>query len=259
MRLQIQSGDRLQKAQYSPSKVRAYEAIYGKDFLSPGGRDMASRLLSEAELQPGWKVLDVGAGVGGCAFLMAEEFGLNIEGIDLSSRMMAEANRRCRERGLQERVKFQTLNCLELEKSEYYEGVVSRDVFLHIHQKRELFEGLYRALKPGGILFFTDYCCNKKPWPWSFTAYVEARNYCLHTLEEYRELLEETGFCDVRARDVSELFLETLRRELAQLGESNELSWPTRMGLKLAWKMKLNRARGGSHRWGLFWARKPQS
>lgn len=251
------SQDGLQEEQYSPKNVRAYEAIYGTDFVSPGGKAMARRLLSELDLQPNRRVLDVGSGLGGSVFLLAEEFDALPTGIDLSPNMVAEATRRSRLRGLGESVNFRNLDCLELDESEAFDLVVSRDVFLHIHDKERLMSVLFRALKPGGQIYFTDYCCKPKPWPWSFSAYVDARKYALHTLEEYQAYIRGAGFDIIEARDITDLFAHTLSEELSRLKGVRGVGWATRTGLRMAWKMKLNRARSGVHRWGLFRARKP--
>ncbi len=43
-------------------------------------------------LQPGQKVLDVGCGIGGSAFFMAKNFGVDVYGMDLSTNMIEIAN-----------------------------------------------------------------------------------------------------------------------------------------------------------------------
>lgn len=250
------SKEDIHKDQYSSASVAAYEAIYGADFVSPGGREMARRFVQRLGLTPGQTVLDVGSGLGGCAFLMAQEFEVNVVGVDAASSMVLEARQRCGQKGLAQLVDFREQDCLELTDSATYEAVVSRDVFLHIHRKEQLFERLYTALKPGGRLLFTDYCCREKPWPWGFAAYVEARGYCLHTLPEYVGLIQGAGFTQVEATDITDLFVETLNSELKRVGTSKELGWTSRTGLALAWRTKLKRARSGVHRWGLFEATK---
>ena len=98
--LALKLSTKIQEKQYSASNVRAYEAVFGEDFLSPGGRELALRLFEEGGLQKGGRILDVGSGVGGCAFLLAEEFEAEVVGIDLCLGLVNEANRRCSERGL---------------------------------------------------------------------------------------------------------------------------------------------------------------
>ncbi len=43
------------------------------------------------DLQPGQKILDVGCGIGGSAFHMAREYGVEVRGVDLSTNMITIA------------------------------------------------------------------------------------------------------------------------------------------------------------------------
>lgn len=240
--------------QYTAANVAAYETIYGRDFISPGGREMARHFAEKLNLSPAERVLDVGSGLGGCACMIAQEFQARVEGIDFSSGMVHEATVRCREKGLSDQVRFLQKDCLTMDETERYDAVISRDVFLHIADKTLLFKNLYRAMKPGGRLVFTDYCCREEPWPWSFKRYVKTRRYTLHTPEQYAELIRGAGFENVICEDITPLFIDTLRQEMDRL---KQLPWPKRAAFKLAWKSKLKAAQKGVHRWGQFTAAKP--
>ncbi len=68
--------------------------------------------------------------------------------------------------------------------------------FLDKHQYTEAgieFEVLHNSLRPGGRLLFTDYCCAAGPRSESFANYVAEHHYALHTLDEYRGLVEANG------------------------------------------------------------------
>jgi phosphoethanolamine N-methyltransferase len=240
--------------QYTPSNVHAYELIYGSDFISPGGHRLAKQFAQKLNLRPDDKVLDVGSGLGGCACMMAQEFEANVDGLDLSSSMVVEAAARCKQKGLSEKVRFFQKDCLKLEDADLYDAVISRDVFLHIADKERLFSNLYRVLKPGGRMLFTDYGCGERPWPWSFARYVKARGYALHTLGEYSALIEQAGFVEVSAEDITPLFAQTLSEEMQRL---KNLPWHKRAAFRLAWSSKLKAARKGVHRWSLLQAVKP--
>ncbi|MCP4979765.1 MAG: methyltransferase domain-containing protein, partial [Gammaproteobacteria bacterium] len=92
--------DFLDSAQYLETSILQYESVYGQDFVSPGGREMALEMIARMALGPGAHVLDVGCGLGGSAFVMAREFGLKVDGIDLSRNMLALANRKLQTNGL---------------------------------------------------------------------------------------------------------------------------------------------------------------
>lgn len=247
--------DFLDSAQYRTESILMYENVYGEDFVSPGGADMARELIGRMNLSPGSRALDVGCGLGGSAFAMAREFDLRVDGIDLSKNMLEIANRKLECHGLAEQVNFEWGNCLELEHDNRYDAIYSRDVFLHIHDKARLFTVLLRALRPGGQLLFTDYCCGPQPWTEDFAAYVEDRGYDLHTPGEYRELIAGAGFRQVTADDISTRFVEILQADLERI-DALDIEPPVRDKLARSWRQKLERSHNGDHRWGLFTALK---
>lgn len=253
----MQSGEitqqRLDSTQYSTDSIRQYETVYGEDFVSPGGYELALELIGKMELEPGLRVLDVGSGLGGSAFVMAREFGLNVDGIDLSKNMLAMAGEKLSAYQLAECVNFEQGDCLELDRPAYYDAIYSRDVFLHIADKPRLFSVLESALKPGGKLLFTDYCCGEKPWADEFSEYVKDRGYCLHTLPIYAELISNAGLTHVEHRDLTDRFVDILQADMTKIS-SLDIPESARNKLEQSWRGKLDRARSGDHRWGLFTA-----
>src|SRR5690349_16503322 len=90
-RMLDQSDGALDQGQYSIQEIRKYEAVYGRNFISPGGEATARAILGLAALKPDMNVLDVGCGLGGAAFVMAHAFGVHVHGIDLSCNMLSIA------------------------------------------------------------------------------------------------------------------------------------------------------------------------
>lgn len=241
----------LDTRQYTRTAIEAYESIYGRDFVSPGGAGAARELIDKLALEPDARVLDVGCGLGGSAFLMAREYGLRVDGIDLSQNMLAIAQQKSDAYGLSDRVMFEQGDCLALDRPACYDAVYSRDVFLHIHDKSKLFDVLHNLLKPGGHLLFTDYCCGKQPWADDFADYVTSRAYCLHTLPEYVALVETAGFVDVDVHDWSNRFRAILEAELMRI-RLETIDDDARAKLETGWLAKLRWVESGNHRWGMI-------
>eukprot|EP00878_Enallax_costatus_P026825 GHUV01028827.1.p1 GENE.GHUV01028827.1~~GHUV01028827.1.p1 ORF type:complete len:438 (+),score=126.26 GHUV01028827.1:78-1391(+) len=70
--------------QYSDRSIALYEAVYGQGYLSPGGADKSAQLLDSLRLKASMRIIDVGCGIGGNAFLAADTYGCHVHGIDLS-------------------------------------------------------------------------------------------------------------------------------------------------------------------------------
>lgn len=243
--------DFLDTSQYLTKSILQYESIYGEDFVSPGGKTMAVEMIGRLQLAPGARVLDVGCGLGGSAFVMASEFGLQVDGIDLSKNMLEIANQKLRAHGLADQVKLEWGDCLQLERLDSYDAIYSRDVFLHIHDKSRLFSVLKAALRAGGQMLFTDYCCGPRPWSDDFSDYVTDRGYCLHTTEEYARLIEQAGFRQVESEDISAGFIDILNGDLERI-EQLQIEASARDKLAQSWRQKMARSSAGYHRWGLF-------
>jgi phosphoethanolamine N-methyltransferase len=243
----------LDSAQYQTTSILQYESVYGQDFVSPGGFEMAVELIGRLKLAPESRVLDVGCGLGGSAFVMAREFELIVDGIDLSKNMLAIANDKLAAYGLSGRINFEWGDCLELDRPGYYDAVYSRDVFLHIEDKSRLFSVLKASLRSGGQLLFTDYCCAPKPWGTDFAAYVKDRGYWLHKLPDYAELIIEAGFEKVDYHDLTARFIGILESDLAKISALDREE-SERIKLEQSWLQKLERSKTGDQRWGLLTA-----
>src|SRR3954471_7002953 len=208
------------QGQYSLDEIRKYEMIYGRNFISPGGQATARDILSLVAFKPNMDVLDVGCGLGGAAFLIAQTYGARVHGIDLSRNMLQLAQARCQEAQLTQAVTFEHADVLRYQRPAGFDLVHSRDVFLHIHDKAGLFDAIGRCLRPGGRLLFSDYLCRAGARSADFAGYIQSRGYHLRSLEEYRILLEQSGFEVLLAQDRTADFIKILERELAQLEAS---------------------------------------
>lgn len=244
----------LDASQYTRESILKYEKIYGHGFVSPGGLDSTREIVKLLNLKPDMQVLDVGSGIGGSAFHMAKEYGVHVHGLDLSHNMLAIAHERLQELNIDSRVTFEFGDILEHTADAVYDVVYSRDAFLHIPEKGLLFQTLKRALKPGGLMFFTDYCWGEGTHSAEFLEYVAQREYDLHTVSDYGKLIAEAGFGEVQAMDKTPLFGDYLELELAKLPNDGSLS-----EIRKSWQDKLTRNRKGEQGWGWFMARKTKT
>lgn len=240
---------------YTANEIRRYEAIYGHNFISPGGEASAKEFLAHVQLPPYAHVLDVGCGVGGSAFYMARTFGCQVDGIDLARETIQTGRARATELGLAEHVTFLQGDCVTYDYPRRdYALVYSRDTFLHIVDKPRLFATLRGCLAPGGTLLFTDYIVGRTPPGPEFEAYITRHGYALATLDGYLALLTDAGFDVTRAEDLTARFIATNQAELARLPQAN-LPPDDIAYLAKRWSQKIARAERGEQSWALFIAR----
>ena len=243
----------LDNKQYTELSILSYEAIYGHNYISPGGEKVADVFINALDLREGMSVLDIGCGLGGPAFRMARKSGVYVDGIDLSANMIRIAKTRLKEEGLNNLVSFSEANCLELRAIEKYHVVHSRDTFLHISNKIRLFEVIRRALIYGGQLAFSDYSLGAtKPSP-EFNSYLRERNYSLLSVEDYTILLKEAGFRNIIGKDKTVNFIEILKKELNNL-ETAPLDKKDKISMRKSWQQKIKRAQSREQGWAWFTA-----
>src|SRR6266542_928133 len=122
----------LDATQYTRESIEKYEAIFGRNFVSTGGLESTRGILATLDLKPDMQVLDIGSGVGGSAFCMAQEYGVQVHGLDLSHNMLSLAHERLQELKLESQVRFEYGDILESEAESCYDAAYSRDAFLHV-------------------------------------------------------------------------------------------------------------------------------
>lgn len=141
-------------------------------------------------------VLDIGSGIGGPARVFAETRGCRVRGIDLTSEYVDVAVALTRRCGLDAKVTFQQASALELPFADAtFEAAILLHVGMNIADKRRLFAGVRRVLKPSGRFGVYDVMRIAEgdiiyPAPWAAsieTSFVE-------TPQTYRHLLSEAGF-----------------------------------------------------------------
>jgi len=261
---QVATQEFLDNNQYTLNGILRYEWIFGETFISTGGLETTEQFCAQLDLSPSCKVLDVGCGIGGSSFYMAQKFGAEVLGVDLSRNMLGIAQNKLKNypQEVRDRVTF----CLtDITKHEYAENsfdvIYSRDALIHIPEKTKLIGLFYKWLKPGGKLLISDYCEGEKNLSDEFLQYKRQRGYDLQTVKVYGKIIEDAGFSDVHADDMSALFDDVLRKELARFDLKKDafikkFSIKDYTDITEGWQQKLTRNATGDHKWGLFRATK---
>jgi len=160
------------------------------------GREATIELANRAFLQPGWRVLDVGCGLGGSARYLAAEWQCDVTGIDLTGEYIEAAKVLAEWVGLGDVTTFQQCSALDMPfAAGSFDVVWTEHVQMNIADKRAFYAEMSRVLVPGGRLLFHDIFRGDGgplhyPVPWA----EESSISFLATPEEVREILESLGF-----------------------------------------------------------------
>jgi hypothetical protein len=122
------------------------------DSLHPGGLASTRSLLRVGGLAPGARLLDAGCGLGTSARLAAEAFGLAVDGVDGSARVIALAGSRARH----PRVRWTLADLASLPFADAtFDGILAECVLSTTDRVVALAE-LARVVRPGGVLLVSD-------------------------------------------------------------------------------------------------------
>lgn len=205
------------------------------DFLSTAlSLGLSTRWRREVVEHPairrGGRILDVCTGTGELALPMAEKMGPGgqVVGIDFCRDMLALAREKARERANSHplRVSFDVADARELDfPDDSFDAVTVAFGMRNIPDNPVALNEIRRVLKPGGTFLCLELTRPDKGWflplyrlyifgimprvgrlvtrseaPYS---YLPASIFGFHSPEEFRQVIEECGFADVRARPMS--------------------------------------------------------
>jgi len=198
---------------YSRRSLERSEAIYGPDSQSPGGLVAVAEFSRKLDLRPGMRVLDLGSGLGGAAFHLAQTYAAQVVGVDASADCVTLSRERAAARGIAN-VRFEHADICSVDFADgSFDLVWSRDVVACIADKARVFGNAYRWLGPDGRLFVTDFCRRSGPLSEEFRSYVEVCGYHLQDLSDYVATLEAAGFRQIEAQDLTHSLAAWMRRE----------------------------------------------
>ena len=156
------------------------------------------------DIQPGWRVLDLGSGAGIDVFLAAKKVGENgrVTGLDMTDEMLAKARKNAEVGGFRN-VSFEKG---EIEKMPFpdntFDLVISNCVINLVPDKRLAYREIRRVLKPGGMFAVADMAF-KGSIPDEIRKSAEAWAGCIAgalELDSYLKIIKSEGFDDIEVK-----------------------------------------------------------
>jgi SAM-dependent methyltransferase len=158
-------------------------------------------------LGPGSTVLEIGCGSGGYALHLTEKLGCNIVGLDINKHGINIAKKLASDRGLAAGARFELCNASKQLpfRDETFDAVFSNDVLCHIPERRSALAEMFRVLKPGGRMLFSDALVIGGVISHEEIATRSSVGYYLYSPPgENERLIGQAGFRNVCATDTTE-------------------------------------------------------
>ena len=202
-------------------------AFYGSDLarlllgesFHPGGTSLTDRLARLTRLTAHSRVLDAAAGRGTTAFYIAESFGCEVAGIDLSGENVKLSREGARTRPVGERVSFHVADAEELPfEDQSFDAILCECAFCTFPDKQRAASEFFRVLRPGGRLGFSDLTRVPDPLPeleglLSWVACIGAAQ----PAESYAGIFRSAGFVVEQFEDHSEALTDLVQQVQGRL------------------------------------------
>jgi ubiquinone/menaquinone biosynthesis C-methylase UbiE len=205
--------------EYHAAMIAMLELIWGAGFMAPGGEGNVANLVKGLAVRDK-RVLDIGCGIGGPAFVLAGTYRAYVVGTDLEPGLVDRARRRAEELGLDARTEFRVVKPGPLTfPDESFDVVLSSGAFTQIDDKRGMYEECRRVLRPGGALTTYDWmkCEGEYSEDMRYWFETEGLTYAMQTPDRHAELLREAGFSDVAIVDRSDWYRRRAQDEYAKI------------------------------------------
>lgn len=202
--------------------INAMEKCFGSGHVRSGEKQIFERIVHHLRPDAASRILNVGCGLGGMSFRLAQEYKVKVHGVDPSANMVAL----CLERAnllKQNNIQFQMDDLCQLSVPNEFDAVLfwaSAGIKDHLG----IFQKIRNSLNDGGRLVVVDDCIRVKDASTLLSQGTDRCNNHLLTQDGYKEVLLEAGFEVEHEEYLSDVKLEALKRDMLKLQDHNTLT-----------------------------------
>ena len=183
-----------------------------------GGRQATKSFLDQLNFSKQDHILDVGCGLGGASRFVADNYGSQVTGIDLSQEYTETGEALSNWVKLDKQITLQQGSALSMPfEDESFDGGYMLHVGMNIEDKSKLFTEIYRVLRPGATFGVYDIMRQNTgelsyPVPWA----TDKNTSKLAAPEQYKQALSDAGFEVFKENNRGEFALEFFKQMRAK-------------------------------------------
>ena len=212
--------------QYNDSYESISNIFNGVGYLSIGGTKRIDYMVGSVSLE-NKLVVDLGSGLGGPAKHLATRHNAQITCVEVDPSLVTASQKLISQWGLTDRISVIESSFAHLPFDDNSVDVIfSKEVIIHIINKQELFEELYRILKPGGTIIIMDWMKSEGPASDLFLDRNKKDGLDLNyiPLDSYLKKIHHARLLISECTNASSLYLADLQKRTQQLDTDKELS-----------------------------------
>ncbi|MBI5807082.1 MAG: class I SAM-dependent methyltransferase [Ignavibacteriales bacterium] len=193
----------------------------GLTVIHPGGLNATKELIDCLQINSGTRVIDIACGKGTTSLFIAEKYNCEVIGIDISKDLIEEANFLKKKKGLEQKVKFQVGDAIQLPFSDNeFDIAISQAMLVLVADKIKTIKEAYRVVKKGGKAGWLELSWKKeinKEFLEKVTNVLCA--YCMtnvNTYNEWVEIFKKAGINDLivkKGENVGGNFFDMIKDE----------------------------------------------
>lgn len=207
----------------------------GVEILHPGGLEKTFEMANDCKINKDSNVLDIGSGKGITAIRIAQKYGCNIIGVDMSSNMVEYAKQAVSKKKLSEKISFMNLDAQKLPFDDNSFDVVFAECSTVLMDKERAFREFIRVTKPGGYVADLEMSWQKVPDKKTVDKAFEIwGGFSTKTFDEWRDFYIKMGLTDIKINNFSDKMQNMEMLYIKTLGITGIL--------KMSWYMLINKS-----------------
>ncbi len=264
--------DSISALKWDELRMEMSQLIWGDGYCGPGGKEHIEKMCKLLTMNSEMSAIVVGAGLGGPARVLAEEFGVWITGYELSENLAERGMKMSTDMGLASKA---IIRHIDPEKAEpfdrRFDRAFSKEALYNFPDKPKILKDTFDTLKDGALFLITDYTLTdvsaiENPDVQKWLSQEATRPFPV-TAAYMQKTLEDIGFVIRVNEDISKEYIDliegswskaaTVAEHLAAKGEEGVKAIKTLMEEAEHWALRAKLLKDGHlHVWR-FLANKP--